>query len=95
MRQLGKLSNGNIIVEMEPMEWLTLICGTERFYDIPTICREYRAENHLSKTDPARKLGISRNWVHRMEQGETNISLALYRRLIALAFRDKEVCLEG
>ena len=95
MRQIGTLSNENLIIEMEPMEWLGVLCDTGLLYDLPTICKDYRARYRLSQAALARQAGISRNWMSCIEKGTANISLDLYRRLMTIALRDEEVLLEG
>ncbi len=95
MKQIGTLSNGNLIVETRPAEWLYIIVCTARVpRDLPTICRDYRSKHRLSQTALARQVGISRNWMSRIEKGTANISLALYRKLMTVVFKDEEVALE-
>jgi len=93
MRQIGKLRDGNIIVEMTLSEWLAILCNANMFYDLATICKDHRRKTLTSQTAMAKRAGISRNCLARIERGESNVSLEIYKRLMIVAFEDREVTL--
>lgn len=95
MRQIGTLYGGNIVVEMTATEWLAITCDTKRLYALPKVCRDYRKKNQMSQTALAKRAGISRAYLWRIEQGKANVSMKIYRRLMAIVFQDEEVPFEG
>lgn len=85
MKRIGKLSNGNLIAEMTPEEWQSLVTQANLMItSLASEVKQYRIRHELSQAQLARKVNLSRNYIAQIERGEaSNVSHDVYKRIIS------------
>jgi len=89
MKKIGTTSSGNIIVEMTPREWVKTNKKLSAMENLPSLIKQYRQEKNVSQKTLARELGISRNTVSAVEQGQQVSSYTIERILSLIAGESK------
>ena len=85
--KVGETPSGNVLVEMSPDLWKKLAEQTLTTEDLATAIIKYRKENRLSQQEFAEKVGISRNLVLRIENGQSQgMHHQTYQRIISTIF---------
>jgi len=84
MQRVGKASSGNLLVEVTPKEWKLLGSYFNKAEDLGLAVLEYRKKNGLKINAFAKKVGVSRNMVTKIENyGCDSLSFRTYQRVLS------------
>ena len=89
MKRIGTTSSGNIMVEMTPREWVRTNKKLSAIENLPSLIKQYRQDKNVSQNALARELGISRNTVSAVEQGQQVSPYTIERILSLIAGESK------
>jgi ribosome-binding protein aMBF1 (putative translation factor) len=86
MYKVGSTASGNILVEITPSEWERLAQYKEIPENVGEVLRKYRKGQGLSQEALATQLGVHRNWISAIENGQSRNTQLVekYRRIMAI-----------